>query len=175
MYYIKFNNVALQDLDSDPGLLSEAKSRTDWPQWEKAINTKLKTIEDARTYEEVPRPQGKNVVNCKLIFKIKCKANSSILKYKAHLVARSFTQIYGIDYYKTYSPMAQMASFCMIIAIAAEKDWEIDSFDFNGAYLNGELDPDEEIYMEFPPSYKPWGMNTILQLWKTLYGLKQAG
>jgi Reverse transcriptase (RNA-dependent DNA polymerase) len=62
----------------------------------------------------------------------------------------------------------------MIIAIATEKDWEIDWFDFNSAYLNGELDPDEEIYMEFPPSYKPQGMNTILWLQKTLYGLKQA-
>jgi GAG-pre-integrase domain/Pol polyprotein, beta-barrel domain len=106
MYYIEFNNVALQDLDGDPGLLSEAKSRTDWPQWEKAINTELKTVEDARTCEEVLRPQGKNVVNCKLIFKIKHKADSSILKYKVHLIACSFTQIYGIDYYKTYSPMA---------------------------------------------------------------------
>jgi hypothetical protein len=100
MYYIKFNNVTLQDLDSDPGSLEEAKSRTDWPQWEKAINAELKTVEDARTYEEVPRPQGKNVVNCKLVFKIKCKADGSILKYKAHLVACSFTQIYGVDYYK---------------------------------------------------------------------------
>jgi Reverse transcriptase (RNA-dependent DNA polymerase) len=175
VYYIEFNNVTLQDLDGDPGSLSEAKSRTDWPQWEKAINTELKTVEDAGTYEEVPRPQGKNVVDCKLIFKIKCKADSSILKYKAHLVARSFTQIYGVDYYETYSPVARMASFRTIIAIAAEKDWEIDSFDFNGAYLNGELDPDEEIYMEFPPGYKPWGKNTILRLQKTLYSLKQAG
>jgi Reverse transcriptase (RNA-dependent DNA polymerase) len=68
-----------------------------------------------------------------------------------------------------------MVSFHTIIAIAAEKDWEINSFNFNGAYLNRKLDPDEEIYMEFPPGYKPQGKNMILQLWKTLYSLKQAG
>jgi Reverse transcriptase (RNA-dependent DNA polymerase) len=109
----------------------------------------------------VPRPQGKNVVDCKLVFKIKCKADSSILKYKAHLIAHGFTQIY-VDYYETYSPVAQMASFHAIITIAAKKNWEIDSFDFNSAYLNGELDPDEEIYMEFPPGYRPLGKNVIL-------------
>jgi Reverse transcriptase (RNA-dependent DNA polymerase) len=174
VYYIEFNNVTLQDLDGDPGSLSEAKLRTDWPQWEKAINTELKTVEDAGTYEEVLRPPGKNIVNCKLIFKIKRKADGSILKYKACLVAHSFTQIYGVDYYETYSPVARMASFCTIITIATEKDWEINSFDFNSAYLNGKLDPDEEIYMEFPPGYKPQGMNTILRLRKTLCSLKQA-
>jgi Reverse transcriptase (RNA-dependent DNA polymerase) len=175
MYYIKFNNVALQDLDGDPGLLEEAKSRTNWPQWEKAINAELKTVEDAGMYEEVLRPPGKNIIDCKLVFKIKHKADGSILKYKARLVAHGFTQIYGIDYYETYSPVAQMASFCMIIAIAAEKDWEIDSFNFNSAYLNGKLDPDEEIYMEFSPGYKPQGKNMILLLRKTLYSLKQVG
>jgi Reverse transcriptase (RNA-dependent DNA polymerase) len=106
MYYIEFNNVALQDLDGNPGSLEEAKLRTNWPQWEKAINAELKTVEDAGTYEEVPRPPGKNIVNCKLVFKIKHKANGSILKYKAHLVAHGFTQIYGVDYYETYSPVA---------------------------------------------------------------------
>jgi hypothetical protein len=80
VYYIEFKKVTLQDLGSDPGSLEEAKLRTDWPQWEKAINTKLKTVEDAGMYEEVLRPPGKNDINCKLVFKIKCKANSSILK-----------------------------------------------------------------------------------------------
>jgi hypothetical protein len=50
----------------------------------------------------------------------------------------------------------------MIIMIAAKKDWEIDSFDFNGAYLNGKLDPDKDIYMQFPPGYRPQGKNTIM-------------
>jgi hypothetical protein len=51
----------------------------------------------------------------------------------AQAVAQYFPlQIYGIDYYETYSPVARLTSFRKIIAIAAEKDWDIDSFDFNG-------------------------------------------
>jgi hypothetical protein len=41
-----------------------------------------------------------------------------------------------------------MASFRAILAIAACYDWDIESFAFNGAYLNGTLNDDEEIYMQ---------------------------
>jgi len=83
-------------------------------------------------------------------------------------------QVLGIDFHKTYLPVAQMASFHSILAIAACRDWEIEAFDFNLAYLNGILDDDEEIYMEEPPSYKTGG-DKVKRLCKALYGLKQAG
>jgi Reverse transcriptase (RNA-dependent DNA polymerase) len=108
VYHTEFNDAAfvtIQGIDGDPKSLEEAKSRMDWPQWKEAIDIELKTIKGTRTWEEVPRPPDKNIVNCKLVFKIKRKANSTIIKYKAHLVARGFTQIYGVDYYETYSPV----------------------------------------------------------------------
>jgi hypothetical protein len=61
------------------------------------------------------------------------------------------------------------------LALAACFNWEIDSFDFNGAYLNGKLDADEEIYMQEPPSYEGQGVDSVKHLRKSLYGLKQAG
>jgi hypothetical protein len=89
-------------------------------------------------------------------------------------VAHGFTQIFGMDYYETFSPVAKLASFRTILALAACFDWDINSFDFNGAYLNGELDEDEEIYMQAPPGYEGQGEDIILRLQKLLYGLKQA-
>ena len=53
-------------------------------------------------------------------------------------------------------------------------DWEIESFDFVGAYLNGELDNKEVIYMQSPPGYEN-DAHTVKRLQKSLYGLKQAG
>ncbi len=84
-------------------------------------------------------------------------------------------QIYGIDYFNTYSPVAKMASFQTILAMAARLDWDIESFDFNGAYLNAMLDNDEELYMHKPPGYETQGEHTVKRLHKLLYGLKQAG
>ena len=70
--------------------------------------------------------------------------------------------------------MASLTSFRTILTLAVRQDWDIDSFDFDGAYLNGELSPDEEIYMQNPPGYDG-GEGTVKHLKKSLYGLKQAG
>jgi len=118
------------------------------------MDREIGSLEHAGTWTTVPRPHGKNVVRCKWVFRLKRKADGSIDKYKAHLVARGFTQIYGVDYYNTYSPVAQLTSFHFILTIAARNDWEVEAFDFNSAYLNGELDADEEIYMQELPGYK---------------------
>jgi hypothetical protein len=61
------------------------------------------------------------------------------------------------------------------LGLAACFNWEIDSFNFNGAYLNSELDADEEIYMQEPPGYEGQGVDSVKHLRKLLYGLKQAG
>ena len=53
-------------------------------------------------------------------------------------------------------------------------NWEIESFDFVDAYLNGELDDNEVIYMQSPPGYDS-DAHTVKWLKKSLYGLKQAG
>ena len=70
------------------------------------------------------------------------------------LVARGFTQIYGVDYSKTFAPVARLASIHFILAIAVQNDWDISMFDFHSAYLNGVLDEGEDIYMEQPPHYE---------------------
>jgi len=101
-------------------------------------------------------------------------ANGSIDKHKVHLVAQGFIQVYGLDYFNTYSPVARLTSICLILAIAVQYDWEIKSFDFVGAYLNGKLEDNEEIYMQSPPGYDS-DPRMVKRLQKSLYGLKQAG
>ena len=46
-------------------------------------------------------------------------------------MARGFTQIYGVDYYETYSLVARLASFHLLMAIAARNRWAIDAFNFD--------------------------------------------
>ena len=164
----------IQETQSDLKTLHEARSRADWPRWEEAMDREIATLERAGTWTTVLRPPGKNVVGSKWVFRIKRNADGSVEKYKARLVARGFTQIFGEDYYDTFSPVAKLASFQAILALAARSDWDIESFDFNGAYLNGELDEDEEIYMQPPPGYEGQE-DTVKRLKKSLYGLKQAG
>jgi hypothetical protein len=166
---------AIQDTQGDPKTLQEAKLRVDWPLWKEAMDREIATLEHAGTWTTVPRPPGKNIVGSKWVFRIKRNADGSVEKYKARLVARGFTQVFGEDYFDTFSPVAKLSSFRTILALAACYDWEIESFDFNGAYLNGELGEDEEIYMQGPPGYEGQDQDTVKRLRKSLYGLKQAG
>jgi hypothetical protein len=176
-FHAEFDDIiaaAIADAANDLQSLVEAKSRSDWPKWKEAMDREIATLEAAGTWTEVPRPSDKNVVGSKWVFRIKHKADGTIDKYKARLLARGFTQIYGVDYFTTYSPVAKLTSFRTILAIATRHDWEIESFDFIGVYLNGELDANEELYMQAPPGYDS-DPRVVKRLLKSLYGLKQAG
>ena len=90
-------------------------------------------------------------------------------------MARGFTQIYGVDYYETYSPVARLASFRLLMAIAARNGWALDNFDFDQAFLNSKLGEDEVIYLEQPPGYETKDReHWVHRLLKSLYGLKQG-
>jgi hypothetical protein len=62
------------------------------------------------TWTLVPLPAGRKPVSCKWVFKIKQGANGDMERYEAKLVARGFTQTYGVDYNKTFAPIANVTS-----------------------------------------------------------------
>lgn len=98
--------------------------------------------------------------------------------FKARLVAKGFTQVEGINYNETFSPVIRHSSLRLLLAIAAQRGMIVNSMDMVSAFLNGTLS--EEIYMKQVPGYhlKPdnpvKGVEYVLKLNKSLYGLKQA-
>ena len=81
----------------DPKSLKEAQSCADWSKWQQAMDREIGTLENAGTWINVPRPTNKNIVGSKWVFRIKRKADGSIEKYKARLIAQGFTQKFGVD------------------------------------------------------------------------------
>ena len=107
---------------------------------------------------------------------MKKDADGNVIQKKACLVAQGFSQVPGVDYFNTFAPVARLASICTIMALAAHDDMEMDQINIKGAYLNGELTPDEVIYMHQPPGYASRKYpQHVCKLLKTLYGLKQSG
>ncbi len=166
---------AIAESEAIEPVFEEAKQRADWPSWRKAIEEELRTLTQAGTWEIVPRPTDRNVIGSKWVLRIKKKAGGVIDKYKARLVAQGFTQVEGVDYFVTFVPVAKLASLRIILAIAARNDWDINVFDFHGAFLNGEFDDEEELYMEQPPDFEFADRRQyVLRLRKTIYSLKQS-
>jgi hypothetical protein len=94
-----------------------------------------------------------------------------VRRYKARLVAKGFQQIHGIYYDETFSPVENMDSIHLDLAIAATKGWEVHQMDVKNAFLHGDLS--KEIYMEQPYGFIH-NSYLVCRLKKSLYGLKKA-
>lgn len=154
-----------------PNSLEEIKTRDDRSQWESAIRDELSSLKLNNSWTFVPRPENKNIVDCKWIFTIKHDEFGKPLRYKARLVARGFSQEYLMDYNETFAPVARIASFRFILSFANQFNLLVHHMDVKTAFLNGELK--EDIYMKVPEGIS-CPNNYVCKLNKALYGLKQA-
>uniref|UniRef100_A0A2N9G3P5 Integrase catalytic domain-containing protein n=1 Tax=Fagus sylvatica TaxID=28930 RepID=A0A2N9G3P5_FAGSY len=141
------------------------------PLWQQAMDDELDALHKTHTWDMTTLPPGKSAVGCKWVYKIKTRADGSVERYKARLVARGFTQEYGIDYEETFAPVARLTSVRSLLAVAAVRHWPLFQMDVKNAFLNGDLL--EEVYMQPPPGY-PDSQNQVCRLRRALYGLKQA-
>ncbi|KAM9888390.1 hypothetical protein OXX79_012957, partial [Metschnikowia pulcherrima] len=141
--------------------------------WIKAIDEEMDALNANGTFTLVPLQQSMRPINCRWVF-----ARKDGGRFKARLVAKGFTQIPGVDYGETYSPVIKHTSLRLLIAVAAKFGMEMHHCDFTTAFLNGELK--EEIYMRQPPGRgqtldgSDRTGNFVYKLNKSLYGLKQA-
>ena len=79
------------------------------------------------------------MVGGRWVYKIKTKVDGSVERYKACLVAKGFTQEYGIDYEETFALVARLTSVRCLIAVAAICRWPLCQMDVKNAFLNGDL------------------------------------
>jgi hypothetical protein len=73
------------------------------------------------------------------VFTVKYKSHGSLERYEARLVAKGFTQTYGIDYLETFAPVAKLNSVRVLLSLVANRDWPLQQLDVKNAYLNGDL------------------------------------
>ena len=69
----------------------------------------MTTLHTSGTFDLVPLPIGKSLVGCYWVFTIKVSPDGKIDQLKAYLVAKSYTQIFGLEYWDTFLPVAKVA------------------------------------------------------------------
>ena len=135
------------------------------------MKEELDALTKNHTWDLVTLPFGQSVVGCKWIYKIKTHANGSIERYKVRLVAKGFTQKYGINYEETFTQVARISSIRTLLDVVVASKWDLFQMDVKNVFLNGDLS--EEVYMQ-PPSSLSVDSNKVCHLRHALYGLKQA-
>ena len=176
-YEVELNNCSVTSCFFTGVLTSEEPTSYDeaqsCPNWQKAMLEEIEALHKNETWELVPKPENCEPITCKWVFRLKKKLDGTIDKFKARLVARGFSQNYGLDYEETFSPVAKMATVRTLISLAAFKGWKLWQLDVKNAFLYGDLD--RQVFMEQPIGFVSKQFpNYVCCLKKALYGLKQA-
>uniref|UniRef100_A0A8R7Q408 Reverse transcriptase Ty1/copia-type domain-containing protein n=1 Tax=Triticum urartu TaxID=4572 RepID=A0A8R7Q408_TRIUA len=58
--------------------------------WKKAMDEEYTTLMKNKTWHLVPNRKGRNIIDCKWVYRIKKKADGSIDRYKARVVVNGF-------------------------------------------------------------------------------------
>jgi hypothetical protein len=161
-----------KDVD-EPASFSEALHSPNKDEWMTAMQEEMSSMDKNNVWELVNLSLGRKTIGNKWVLKVKRKADGSIDRYKARLLAKGYTQREGIDYEDTFSPVVRFASIHMILFIIAKQDLEFFQMDVKTTFLNGELD--EEIYMAQPAGFEVQGHERkVCRLKRFIYGFKQS-
>ena len=101
--------------DCLPKYVQEALSH---PSWKQTIVEEMTALHSTSTWDLVPLPRGKSLVGCRWVYTVKISQDGRVDRLKACLV-KGYTQIYGFDYYDTFSPVSRMASIRLLLSMAA--------------------------------------------------------
>ncbi|SOV06014.1 uncharacterized protein UDID_19249 [Ustilago sp. UG-2017a] len=152
--------------------LKEALASDNARQWQEAIHKELDGLEAMGTWKIVDTPPNANLIDSKIVLRLKLDADGIPVQHKVRLVAQGFTQREGIDFEETFAPVALLSAIRALLSLAVERNWEVQQLDITMAYLNSTHK--HTIYMKPPEGVKvPEGK--AYRVVKGLYGLRQSG
>ena len=111
------------------------------------MKEEIQALKQNQIWDFVPSPKNVKPISCKWVYKVKTCADGSVERYRARLVARGFSQQYGLDYDEMFSQVAKITTVHVLIALATSKSWKLWQMDdVKNAFPHGELD--RKVYME---------------------------
>ncbi|GJS42150.1 retrovirus-related pol polyprotein from transposon TNT 1-94 [Tanacetum coccineum] len=141
--------------------------------WIEAMQEDLHQFNRLQVWELIDKSFGKTVIKLKWLWKNKKDEDQTVIHNKARLVAKGYAQKEGIDFEKSFAPVARLEAVRIFVAYAAHKSFLIYQMDMKMAFLNGPLK--EEVYVAQPDGFvDPDHPEKVYCPRKALYGLKQA-
>jgi len=133
------------------------------------MSEELDVLHKNHTWDMIGLPPCQSIVGCRWVYNIKIKADGSVEQYTACLIAKGFTQEYGIDYEETFAVVDRLTYVRCLIAVTTICHWPLYRMDVKNAFLNGDLQ--EEMYMQ-PPFGYTHSSHQVYCLRRAFYGLK---
>ena len=89
--------------------------------WKHAKDDEILALSQNSTWELTTHPVGKHVVSC-WVYVVKDHPDGTVERLKACLVAKGYTQTFGVDYFETFSPMARLTSIRILLSVVVTKN-----------------------------------------------------
>ena len=178
--------------EPDPVTYNQAITSSHSDEWLTAMHSELLARHANQTWSATLLPPNRKSVKTKWVFVTKPGHSPHTPKRKGRVVAKGFSQKYGIDYEETFAPTVKHTTIRLVLSYAASHNKVIHQADVDTAFLNAALK--EEIYIDLPPGAnlvshlntelvpspsliqesKCSGQPIVGRLHKALYGLKQS-
>lgn len=157
-----------------PVEVKEALSCKNKNKWNDAMRAEINALEKNKTWELVDLPKEHKAIGSKWVFALKRNKDGLVDRFKARLVAKVCSQVYGVNYKETFSPVVRHATIRTLLAIAVQEEMHLHQVDINTAYLISELN--DVVYMKQPEHFENHSEpKKFLRLKKFIYGLRQCG
>ncbi|CAI7779697.1 unnamed protein product [Closterium sp. NIES-53] len=102
--------------------------------WQTAMDAEMASWKSTGTYNDALPPPWASIVDGMWIFRV-MRPPGSPLAFKACYVARGFSQREGVDFFQTFSPAPKMTTIRVLLHVAAQRDYELQSLDFSTSFL----------------------------------------
>jgi hypothetical protein len=113
--------IAMFNTNEDPTTFEEAvKSKL----WKEAMDSEIQSIEANNTWKLVTLPHGVKPIGVKWIFKTKYNEEAKIEKHKTTLVAKGYSQKFGVNFSEVFAPVARWDTIKTILSLAAYEKME---------------------------------------------------
>ena len=107
-------------------------------EWHDAIYAEIRSLIINDTFDIVPRPKDAKDIKCRTVLRNKYNASRYLDRRKARVVAKGYTQHYGVDFLETFAPVARFDSFRLLMALAAKFSLSVSQLDVGTAYREGD-------------------------------------
>ena len=164
-----------EEMEVIPNTFKETMTLPLKAHWKAASDKEVASLKKNNVYTLVPATAvstGHKIIGSRWVYKVKAEKS---YKGRVIVLVLGWGRVPGFDCGGTFAPVCRLPSIRMVLAIAAELDFECWQLDYNTNSLNVKVE--EEVYVKMTPGYGEFnndGVAMVMRLLKSLYGLRQS-
>ena len=119
------------------------------------MDEEIAALKETGTFVLCEIPKGRKAIGSKWVYKAKRDESGMIVRYKARVVAKGFSQQPGVDFDQTSSPVAKLVTIRVVMALTAYESWIAEAMDVKNTYLQANVV--EVVFVKQPKGYEVKG------------------